>query len=279
LINVRIFIAKSYLRKNQPSIGQTNLKGFIVDVPSHSLYNEVMNDTSSGSKRIYQDIIAQFVTMLTEGTLKKGDRLPAERVLTEQMGVSRSSVREALRVMETIGVLEVRPGGGAYVTDLNLAPFINTFAPLITRREGFEIELLELRELFEVKAAELVAQKVDQPTVERLQKIIDEMRTALDDENLQAGTKADIEFHREIFRSSGNKLLAQASEYINSLMEISIKGNRLLLITKRENSVKLLKEHQAIFESIRRGDSEKAKSDMTSHLERVRTIYQQELGL
>lgn len=238
-----------------------------------------MKDSSSGSNRIYQDIIAQFVSMLTEGTLKKGDRLPAERVLTEQMGVSRSSVREALRVMETIGILEVRPGGGAYVTDLNLAPFINTFAPLITRRDGFEIELLELRELFEVKAVELVSTKAGDATIKRLENIIIEMRDALKADNLKAGTEADIEFHREIFRSSGNLLLAQASEYINSLIEISIKGNRQLLLTKSENSLKLLEEHQAIFEAIKERDCSNAKMEMTNHLERVRALYQRELGI
>lgn len=102
-------------------------------------------------KRVYQEIISQFVEMLREDRIKVGERLPSERSLADMFQVSRPSVREALRVMETIGIIETRPGGGAFVTDLNLAPFINTFAPLITRREGFEMELLDLRELLEVK--------------------------------------------------------------------------------------------------------------------------------
>ncbi|MCK5157275.1 MAG: FadR family transcriptional regulator [Spirochaetales bacterium] len=228
-------------------------------------------------KRVYQEIINQFVEMLREDRIKVGEKLPAERALADMFQVSRPSVREALRVMETIGLIETRAGGGAFVTDLNLAPFINTFAPLITRREGSELELLDLRELLEVKAVGLTAESAGPEAILSMEEIIQRMYQAIEIKDADEGARCDIEFHRMIFESSGNYVLMQTAHYVNSLMEISIKGNRAILLRDEHNAVKLCSEHQAIFEAIRQKDPVLARKHMTEHIERVRILYQETL--
>ena len=228
-------------------------------------------------KRVYQEIISQFVEMLRDDRIKVGDRLPSERNLADMFQVSRPSVREALRVMETIGIIETRAGGGAFVTDLNLAPFINTFAPLIIRRKGFEMELLDLRELLEVKAVGLTAESARPEAILSLDKIIQRMYRALENKDIEESALCDIEFHKTIFKSSGNYVLMQTANYVNSLMEISIKGNRALLLREEKNGVKLCSEHKSIFEAIKQKDPVLARERMNKHIEGVRILFQENL--
>lgn len=183
-----------------------------------------------------------------------------------------------LTILETIGLIETRPGGGAFVTDLNLPPFINKFAPLITRREGFEMELLDLRKLLEVKAVGLAAESADKETIKSLDKIIQKMKLALESKNPEEGALCDIELHKTIFENSGNYLLMQAANYVNSLMEISIKGNRALLLREEKNAVKLYFEHKSIFEAIQQKDPLLAKERMNKHIRWVRILYQKTLN-
>lgn len=120
----------------------------------------IMDINPINTKKIYQYIIEQFVDMIKEGKLKSGERLPPERTLAEMFNVSRASIREALRAMEIIGLLEVRQGEGSYITDLNIAPFINTIAPLFIKNESLETDLLDFRKLLEIEAVKLAAIRI-----------------------------------------------------------------------------------------------------------------------
>jgi len=228
-------------------------------------------------KRVYQEIISQFVEMIGDNRIKIGERLPSERNLAEMFHVSRPSVREALRVMETIGLISTHSGGGAFVTDLNLAPFLNIFAPLITRRNGFEMELLDLRELLEVKAVGLTTESVQPETIQALEKIIQRMKQALEVKDIEESALCDIEFHKTIFENSGNYILLQAASYVDSLMEISIKGNRALILREEENLSKLYSEHKSIYDAIKQKNPLLARKRMDEHIQRVRLLYQENL--
>jgi len=225
------------------------------------------------TKKVYQEIISQFVEMIRSGQIRKGEKLPSERILAEMFKVSRPSVREAFRVLETIGLVEIKPGGGAYVVELNLAPLINTFAPLITMHEGYELELLDLRELLEVKAVEQASGFLSGEMIQELKKILVSMKKALDRRDLEESALCDIQFHRMIFDCSGNFIIQQASEYVNSLIEISIKWNRSFLLRGDKNGTTLYKEHEAIFHAIEAGDGILAGREMANHIKRVRTLY------
>src|SRR6266852_3577595 len=101
------------------------------------------------STRIYEEIVRQIKTMITEGRLKSGDQLPPERDLAEKFLVSRTSVREALRALESLGLIEIRPGEGTFVREVSIEALIEPLALVMASQRGAIAELFEARRLLE----------------------------------------------------------------------------------------------------------------------------------
>jgi GntR family transcriptional repressor for pyruvate dehydrogenase complex len=220
-------------------------------------------------KKIYQSIIEQFVNMLKEDEIKVGQKLPSERDLAERFRVSRPSVREALRAMEMIGLIEIRPGDGVFVTEINIAPFMNAISPLMMKRANFELELLELRRMFEVRAVELASRNINDNKVKLLAEPIEKMRKALKDVDPESGAEGDIEFHEAIFTITDNYVLEKAAECVVTILEISVKFARSLMLEHKENSRKLFQQHEKVFDAIRQGKPQVARKAMEEHLDFV----------
>lgn len=101
------------------------------------------------TQKIYKNIVEQIVDLIHDGSLKKGDKLPPERSLAEMLNVSRTSVREALKVMEIMGIIEIRPGEGSVVSDFNVEPFLSMIWPVILANRDIEKDLQEFRKILE----------------------------------------------------------------------------------------------------------------------------------
>jgi GntR family transcriptional regulator, transcriptional repressor for pyruvate dehydrogenase complex len=226
-------------------------------------------------KKIYQEILEQFVAMVINGRLVPGQKLPSERELVELFNVSRPSVREALRVLEVIGLVEVQPGGGAYLTELNIAPFINLISPLLFIKQDFHLELFDLRELIELRAVELLGERVSEEHLNQLHAIIKEMRRALDEDDPEAGAQADIAFHKTLVLASGSYILHKTLEVVVTLLEHSIRGSRSLVLQKTEDSSELFEEHRAMYEALAAGEITRARTLAKSHLQMVRRLYRE----
>ena len=208
--------------------------------------------------------------MITSGKLKIGDKLPPERMLAEQFNVSRASIREAFRAMEIIGIIEVRPGGGSYITELNISNFMTTIAPLFIRTNDTEQDLLEFRRLLETEAVQLAAEKQIHPAVVELEKAVALMQKSLlqDDPNL--GAEADIRFHKAIFNCSDNYILIKAAECVSYLLESSVRMNRTRILKNTARAEILLEQHRKILETIQQKDGNLAAQAMVNHLQYVR---------
>jgi GntR family transcriptional repressor for pyruvate dehydrogenase complex len=218
------------------------------------------------SKRIYQSVIEQFVDLIKIGKVKPGDKLPPERTLAEMFKVSRASIREAFSAMEIIGLIEARPGDGSFVTEMNIAPFINTIAPLFVKNESMEKELLEFRKLLEMEAVELAALKADATGLKILKDTLDRMRLAIDRNDSVAGAEADIAFHTKIFDLTGNLILIKAAECIASLFASSVRFNRERILVDPGNARELYNQHLAICEAIQAHRPDWARERMDKHL-------------
>lgn len=216
--------------------------------------------------------------MIRQQKIRAGEKFPSERELSEMFHVSRPSLREAFRVLETIGLVEIRAGGGVYLTELNLGPFLNTFAPLITTREGFELELLVLREALEVKAAELCASICDAECAAYIREPIEEMRKALESNDPAAGAAGDILFHTRIIERSGNFMLQKAAEFVNFLLEFSIKDGRRIVLKEEEDAASLYEDHRKICDAIIDNDPSAARDLMADHIEMVRRLYKKAIS-
>jgi Transcriptional regulators len=223
-------------------------------------------------KRIYQTVIEQFVGLIKDGRLKVGDKLPPERTLAEMFNVSRASIREAFSAMEIIGLIEVRPGDGSFITDLNIAPFINTIAPLIVRNESMENELLEFRKMLELEAVKLAASKGSREEIKPLKEVLGLMKTAIEQQDTNMGAEADIRFHKCLFAISDNYILTKSAECIGYMLESSISFNRARILKDSANFKVLYEQHKQIHDAIEQGDDKAAVEIMNRHLDFVKEI-------
>lgn len=226
------------------------------------------------TRKIYQYILEQFVGLVSTGALKPGDKIPSERELAESFQVSRPSVREALRVLEIIGLIDIQPGGGAYLKEMELGPFISVVAPLLFSRERFDLELLEFRELIENRAVELIPMPVPQQALEPMERAIGSMERALQLQDPEAGALADIEFHRSLLLASDSFILQKVLELVVSLFEHAIRGGRAVVLEKHEDAQQLLQDHRDIYRALAQADHETAKRLLAQHFRMIRGLYE-----
>jgi GntR family transcriptional repressor for pyruvate dehydrogenase complex len=198
--------------------------------------------------------------LIERGELRPGDRLPAERELAVQLGVSRPSVRAGLRSLSAIGVLQTRHGAGTFITD---GPPTLGSEPLsfLAALHGFtRDEMFEARRALEVGVAGLAAERANDEQIATIAEEITGMFAALDDP--QTFLIHDIRFHRSVAEASGNPILASLVEMVSALFYEQRR--------KTAQHGRDLKEsahlHRAIYHAIRAHDAKRASAAMSEHL-------------
>lgn len=207
------------------------------------------------------EAILRIKEMITSGALKPGDRLPREGDLAEQLGLSRNSLREAVRALTLINVLDVRQGDGTYVTSLDPNLLLDALTFVVDfHRDDSVMEFLRVRRILEPEAAAMAATRVGPEDIETMQKIIHASSPESTPEELLS---LDIEFHRLVGTASGNSVLA-------SLIEgLSAPTNRARIWrghTQTGAHERTVREHQAILDAIALGEPELAHAAMVVHV-------------
>lgn len=215
------------------------------------------------STKVYEQVIEQIKYMITSGELKKGEKLPPERELVEKFQVSRTSVREALRALQIIGLIESRQGGGNYIRDSFEDNLIEPLSMMFVLQNSRNSEILELRSVLEVETARLAANNVTEEELSRLKEIVDRMK-ALPDE--KENIILDKELHYIIARASGNNLIMSILTAVSSLMDSFIKEAREAIINKDENKSVLLEHHENMYQALKSHDAEEASRVMKEHM-------------
>jgi GntR family transcriptional repressor for pyruvate dehydrogenase complex len=208
------------------------------------------------------EAITKLRGMIQSGELAPGDRLPPENQLAVQMGISRSGVREAVKVLEAARVLEVRRGDGTFVT--SLAP------KLLLEGVGFAVELLqgdtllevmEVRRLLEPAATGLAAQRIADEQLDELAFALQNMRdTATDPEMLM---QADITFHRIVIASTGNETL---TSLLDGLAGRTVRARIWRGLVLGSVTQATIDEHRAIYDALRGRDPFLAQSAALLHV-------------
>ncbi len=187
---------------------------------------------------------------ILEGKLKPGQRL-MEVQLAEQLGVSRTPVREAIRKLELEGLVVMLPRKGAYVADMSLKDII---------------DVLEIRSSLEGLAAYLAADRITEEGAERLKAIAEYFKQSIErKDDIETLLKKDVEFHECIFNATNNTKLSQI---INTLWE-QVHRFRTTYISDFDTSTHLVEEHNNILNAIISGDSELAKKYAIDHIEKA----------
>jgi GntR family transcriptional regulator, transcriptional repressor for pyruvate dehydrogenase complex len=210
-----------------------------------------------------QQIVSRLLDLIQQRHLGPGDRLPAERDLAATMGVSRSSLREALRALTVLGVTEMRHGTGTYVSSLAPDLLVRPLSFVLSLSEhGFD-QLFEARKIVEPAMAALAAERVDDATLDRLDGLVDRAGAVIEDED--AFMVADLELHDAIRHAADNAILGRFMESIAALGLASRRATNPSR-TVREQSVE---DHRRIAKAIRRRDGDAAAAAMRRHLENV----------
>lgn len=207
-------------------------------------------------------VFEKVCALIADGTLQKGERLPAERKLAELLGVSRPSIREAIRTLETLGMIITRVGSGSYLTD-DVASFSKYFL-LRQRSKRYKfLEVFESRSVLECEIAYLAAQRVTRTDMVALANLLDGM-SATDDPSLFS--KKDFAFHEAIALTTNNLFLL---EMLKTVRELIVDVNIRDILARPGQREIALKYHWRIYKAICAGDPELAKHEMLLHIENV----------
>jgi GntR family transcriptional repressor for pyruvate dehydrogenase complex len=211
--------------------------------------------------RISEEAIEQIKALIVSKNLEPGAKLPSERDLVTALGISRSSIREALRMLEIMGLVEVKPGKGVYVKVLSGDLFIPLSSLLSTHKETLQHHF-EARLVLEPAAAALAARRASRNDIRQMNKVLNAFQKHLDGNNLVALIRSDILFHRLIANATNNRTI---EILMNTITRHDFIGWKMSLRTKKR-PLNTVKEHRKIFDAIVAGDDKKAKSAMRSHL-------------
>ena len=205
-------------------------------------------------------LFEKLVGHVVGGAWKEGERIPAERDLSEQLGIGRASLREALKALELLGMLDCRVGDGTFVRPRS--EFLSR--PLlwaITGTDRAELrELMEARLVLEERLAALAAERATAEELRRIGAAVEEMRAHLDDP--PAVLEADMRFHIAIAEAAHNQILLNAVQLLRNVM----KPYLLLKHRARAAASRSLEQHERVHAAILLRDPARAREEMSNHL-------------
>ena len=218
------------------------------------------------STRIYEEIVRQIKSMIAEGRLKSGDQLPPERDLAEKFLVSRTSVREALRALESVGLIEIRPGEGTFVREISVEALVEPLALVLLSQREMIGELFEARRLLEPTIAGLAARRATPDEIHEMERILEEQAKAIAAGN--TGLAQDAAFHAAIGTAAHNRAITRI---VHAVMD--------LLGQSREESIgtpgrptRSHEDHRRILAAIRTRDAAAAERAMLDHVVAVEAL-------
>lgn len=221
------------------------------------------------SRRSFDDVAREIRTLIGEGMVREGDRLPAERELAAQLGVSRGTVREALRGLETAGLVEMKNGvaGGAFIRQPDSTPFTESLGDLYRFGELTAEHLTEARIILGCEVARLACARRDDADLQALAENIRRAEDALSKGDLLAKTEGSIEFHRLLARSTRNPALIMMTNALAEIMREFVQA-----LGARPNQFAL--EAQArLLEHLRAREPDAAEQEMRVYLRQTHSNY------
>ncbi len=210
-----------------------------------------------GRKPISSLIVDLITNYLLSGELKPGDKLPTEMALAQKLGVGRNSVREALKMLSSIGVLDVHKGAGTFIAKTMKTSILNPLILSLVFEQGASKDLIELRLLLEIGSAELALPKITEKDLQRLEELTMDLKKEGErrKRNPKKLLEIDLAFHMELHRMTGNKLLFKLVEPIYTIFfssieksvegapQLAYKNHRMVIDALRKKDVELVRRN------------------------------------
>jgi GntR family transcriptional repressor for pyruvate dehydrogenase complex len=204
--------------------------------------------------------VSQIYALVRNGDLSPGDRLPPERELAQQLGVSRPSVREAMRLLDIKGLVVIRPGAGTFIAEDDFDVIARSFSSLLDDDTGAARDVFEMRLLLEPHVVSLAAERAGESDIRRMTEILD----AQESEIAAGGTgvEFDTEFHSTIAAATKNAALVAVMQAISGILSESREDS----ILSSDRSQLSLQSHRQIVSDIRQRAPQRAEESMRSHI-------------
>ncbi len=222
-------------------------------------------DTAGGGP-VYSKVVAHVQRLINEGALKPGDKLPSERELAQQFQLGRSSVRDAIRTLEVMGVVRPRQGEGTVVRDLSTDAVTAPLSSMLLRKRALVKELMEVRLMIEPPLAARAAARASERQIARMEEIVKRQRERVRDAEFTI--QEDFDFHFTLWTMAGNSVVLNVLDILMDLLAES----RTRGLQVKGRSEKSIEGHRAILSAIRRHDPEAAEVAMRRHIRGVKDV-------
>jgi len=220
-------------------------------------------------KKAYEDIVRQIRTLIEEGKLKRNDHLPSERDLSNTFGVSRTTVREAIRTLESMKLLQSRQGNGTYVVASSEEALIQPLAAALFNEKDDILDIFYIRKIIEPHVAELAAENATPQEMEELERILRKQEECIGQREIIIET--DSAFHNLMVKATKNRVMERL---IIALIDLLKKSREQYLFEDEndERAIRSLEGHQQILSAVKKGDGNAARKSMLQHLEDIEGI-------
>jgi GntR family transcriptional regulator, transcriptional repressor for pyruvate dehydrogenase complex len=217
------------------------------------------------SNKVYEHVVEQIRMAIFDGSLKLGDKLPSEKELIDKFRVSRGTLREALRSLESTGVLEIRKGvaGGPYITEIGVDRAKENFIDFFRFKKLLLEHLVEVRMMLEPAMAAKVAQIITPESLDHLRESIERCRDTIKTRNMENLREGFLAFHGIIADVTGNPILAFLLDVIKTLPVSGLDPGKQLT---RKLAQEILEDHIRIYEALSEANPEKTGEAMTQHI-------------
>jgi len=210
---------------------------------------------------VTDNAILRIKKMITSGALAPGDRLPPEKELGERLGVSRGSLREAVKALEVIRVLDVRRGDGTYVTSLEPRLLLEAMSFVVDlHSDDSVLEIFAVRRILEPAAAKIAATRIDAGRLAELDRLLAAADAGGPVEDL---VEHDLAFHQAVVEAGGNEYL---SRLVESMQSGTVRARVWRGITQTGAAERTIAEHHGILEALRAGDADLAEALTLAHI-------------
>ena len=228
--------------------------------------DEFLMEKNDNSKRTYEAIIDSIKTDIMNGKIKPGQKLPPERELAKKFNVSRTSIREALRTLEILGVIKSVQGSGNYITGDFEKSLIESMSMMFLLQRIDSLEFFQFREALELKAAMLAVQNIDDEKIMKLEELVSEMAQSEDEADRSA---LDKQLHDTIAAASNNSMIIQILDILSEVISKDIKQRRSEILSDPDNIKQLQKIHEEMVYGLKQRDSQATYAAFTKHFDLI----------
>lgn len=222
------------------------------------------------SNRLSDEAVLQIKALIEQGELKPGDKLPSERELVKRLSVSRPSIREALRSLEAMGLVQVQPGLGTFITEHNIDGLTNRWHRWLVDHKEEVVQLLEVRQALEPSAAAIATERITDEELDALDKNLLMMEESAKQGNTEMAVQIDIQFHDLLSEATQNSFLVELCDSINhALIE-----SRYAYFQDPERILTSWQQHSRIVDAIRQRDTEAVREALLSHVLHSKQLIQ-----